>query len=266
MILKKAIILSLIGLLCISLSGTIKAAEVVKSSEPFIWRQHQGLPLPEYEKLTYTVSYKFINVGEATLEMRGFQEINGRKAHHLYSTAKTKPFFDEVYKVRDTNESWLDVESKSSLQFIQNVDEGGYKKQEALYFDQPLQRYTRVKNNEVTSGETPLFVQDVMSALYYMRTIDMHVGQEYVVDAHSGNTSWPLKVKVLKEETIKTAAGKFNCIVVEPAIREDAGIFKAKGQMQVWITNDERKLPIKLQVQVPIIGAATATLAKIEGK
>ena len=276
MTLKKAAIFSLATFFSFSFASQSSAASFIsqklKEEKPkidaqiksFVWRKHEGTPLPEYEKLTYTISYKFINVGEATMELRGFDDINGRRAHHIYSTAKTKPFFDEVYKVRDVNEAWLDEESKISLQFIQDVDEGGYKKKEALYFYQPLQKYTRIKNNDESVGDTPSYVHDVMTALYYMRTIEMKPGMEYSVDAHSGDKSWPLKVKVIKEETIKTSIGKFNCILVEPAIREDAGIFRAKGQMQVWITNDERKIPVQLKVSVPIAGAATATLAKIE--
>jgi hypothetical protein len=37
--------------------------------------------------------------GNATLELRGFNNINGRKAHHMYFYAVANPFFDFFYNI-----------------------------------------------------------------------------------------------------------------------------------------------------------------------
>jgi len=266
---------SLVAILCAAnsfgaqqLSWTSKKFKEEKSGldaarAKFKWRKWEGNPLPEYEKLTYSVSWQFVKVGEATMEIRGFDDIDGRKAYHIYSSAQTKPFFDEVFKVRDTNEAWMDAESKCSLQFVQSIDEGGWTKNESLYFNQIDNRYIRSDNGSWTMGDTPPYVQDVMTALYYVRTMDLKVGEQYTLNAHSGDLSWPLVVNVLREESIDTPAGTFDCVVVEPHVMENAGIFKATGQMQVWMTNDEKKIPVFVKVKTPL-GSTSAILEEIK--
>jgi hypothetical protein len=65
-----------------------------------------------------------------------------------------------------------------------------------------------------------------------------------------------------KRETIKTKAGKFKCVVVEPFMREE-GIFIQKGRkLQIWMTDDERKIPVQMRVEV-FFGHVSARLAKM---
>ena len=240
-------------------------ARIQSDKDSFVWRKHEGNPLPEFEKLTYCVKWQFISIGEATLELRGFEDINGRSAHHIYSMAKTKPFFDEVFKVRDTNEAWIDRESMSSLGFVSNVSEGGWTKREILDFNHIEKTYKLYDNGKMQMGTIPEYVQDVLTALYYMRTLDLKIGEKYALEAHSGDMSWALAVNVLREEQIKVSAGEFKCLVLEPFVRENAGIMKTSGQMLVWVTADKRKIPVYLKVKIPI-GSAIAELEKIETK
>jgi hypothetical protein len=230
----------------------------------YIWRKHEGIALPEYEKLVFNAMWKFVAVGEATLELRGFDDIGGRKAHHIYSYAKSKPFFDVFFKVRDENEAWLDEESKVSLRYVSKISEGGWKKDEMLHFNHPEETFLLYDNGKMKMGKIPSGIQDVLSALYYVRTLDIETGDSYTVDAHSGDLSWPLTIKVLRKETVKVPAGEFKCFVLEPGIRKNAGITNTSGKMLVWVTADEKKMPVFLRVKIPIIGSVVAELAKIE--
>jgi hypothetical protein len=47
-------------------------------------------------------------------------------------------------------------------------------------------------------------------------------------------------------------AGSFKCYVVEPNIREGAGIFQAKGTLSVWLTNDNKKTPVEMSSEIAI--------------
>lgn len=239
----------------------LKLAEINKN---YVWTRHAGRALPEYEKLVFNAMWKFIVVGEASLELRGFDEIDGRNAHHIYSYAKSKPFFDAFFKVRDTNEAWIDEESKVSLRYVSKISEGGWNKNEILFFNHPEKTFLLYDNGKMQKGAIPSGVQDVLTALYYIRTIDLKVGEEYTLDAHSGDLTWPLTIKVLRKEKIKVTAGEFKCFVLEPVIRKNAGIVNSSGKMLVWVTADEKKMPVFLRVKIPIIGSVVAELAKIE--
>lgn len=238
--------------------------DVLVSTQNFKWRTLKS-NLPAEENLVFDISWKIIKVGQATLEIKGFEEINGRTAYHLYSQAKSSPFFDNFFKVRDVNESWMDKESLCSLRYHFSVSEGGWKKQEQADFDHIRREFTLDDNGTVKKGKIPVFVQDIISAFYYFRTLDLEVGDEYVFDVHSGEHTWPLKTKVTGKEKIKVKAGTFECLILEPAVREDAGIFRAKGELKVWMTNDKNKMPVMMKTKTPF-GAIVAELASYNFK
>jgi hypothetical protein len=69
-------------------------------------------------------------------------------------------------------------------------------------------------------------------------------------------------IRVLRRETVRTPAGAFHCVVVEPGMREE-GIFIQKGRkLQIWLTDDERKVPVLMRVEV-FFGHVTAELSKM---
>jgi hypothetical protein len=238
--------------------------EFFKYSPDFQWRQMKGT-LPEQEDLVFDVYWKFVKVGKGTLEIKGFEDINGRTAYHIYSEAKSAPFFDSFFKVRDTNQSWIDAESFCSLRYLTNISEGGWKKFEQLDFNHDSKRFARNDDGTMKYGDTVQWVQDVISSLYFMRTLDLEVGKEYVFEAHSGDDTWPLKTKVIGREKVKVDAGTFDCLILQPFLREDAGIFKAKGALKVWVTDDDRKMPVKMKSKIPV-GSINAELSKYKTK
>ena len=85
------------------------------------------------------------------------------------------------------------------------------------------------------------------------------MGKDLVFDIVNRSKQYPLIVKVLKKEKVKTKAGTFNTIVVEPQIRGE-GIFVSKGKsLKVWLTDDKYKMPVKMTVEV-FIGSVSAEL------
>ena len=244
---------------CQTVQNDCATKEFYNYSPDFQWRQLDGI-LPEQENLVFDVYWKFVKVGKGTLEIKGLEDVNGRKAYHIYSQAKSAPFFDSFFKVRDTNESWLDTESLCSLRYFTNIYEGGWTKYEQLDFNHENKQFARNDDGTMKYGDTVRWVQDVISSFYYIRTMDLKVGDEYVFDAHSGDDTWPLKTKVIGKETVKVKAGTFDCLILEPSLREDAGLFKANGKLKVWVTNDDRKMPVKMKSKIPV-GSISAELA-----
>jgi hypothetical protein len=229
----------------------------------FLWRQEPYTVFDLGEKLTFAVRWKFITVGYATMEVRDIENISGRQAYHIVTAARSAPFFDNFYKVRDVNESWMDVESLCSLKFCSRISENSTKRDETILLDHEKQQFQIVESGK--TGEIPRWVQDVLSSLYYLRNKELVIGKEISIDAHSGDKSWPLQVKVLRRETVEVPAGKFVCYVVEPAIRKGAGIFDARGTLQVWLTADDKKVPVMMRSKIAV-GSIDALLTKMQLK
>jgi hypothetical protein len=242
-----------------SSSDTQNGAFALSPKSFFTWRKEINKKLNTSEKLAFSIRWKFITVGSATMEINGIDDIQGRKAYHIVTTARSAPFFDTFYKVRDTNESWMDTESLCSLKFASSIDENNNKKNETVVLDHQTCTFKIIESGK--SGKISLWSQDVLSSLYYLRTKELQVGKDYWFDAHSGDTSWPLKVTVVKREKIKVPAGEFDCFVVEPSIRDGAGLFQAKGKLWVWLTADASKMPVMMRSKIAV-GSIEALLTE----
>ena len=245
----------------VSTSALRGAENISVSTGPFIWRQEKNNAFPANEKLNFDVAWEFIVVGTASMEIRGIEIINSRPAYHIYTEARSMPFFDVFYKVRNTNESWIDTESLCSLKYAAVSDEKDNRKIETELFDQANHTFLILGKNK--SGTVPPWVQDVLSSLYYIRTRNLIVGQEYVLDAQSGDGRGRLKSRCSKKEKISVPAGTFECYVVEPSIREGAGIFQQKGKLSVWLTADSRKIPVLMRSEIAV-GSIEARLKSME--
>jgi hypothetical protein len=100
-----------------------------------------------------------------------------------------------------------------------------------------------------------------LSALYYVRQRDLSKNEPIIFDVTNREKTYPLVVDIVKRETVKVGAGKFKCVVVEPKFRGD-GIFVQKGKsIKVWLTDDEERIPVKMETKV-FIGTVSAELLK----
>ena len=215
------------------------------------------------ESLQYGIYYSFIKAGTAYIKTRGLMSKNGKTAYLIQTTALSASVIDSVYKVRDINYSWLDVNSLHSLGYSQSLREGNYKRDEWLTFDDENGRFygemQKKKEPRALAGELKQQVLDMLTSLYYVRAKPLAIGKDITFDIVNREKQYPLVVKVLGKEKVKTPAGKFNCWVVEPQFRGE-GIFVAKGKsLKVWLTDDEYRMPVKMSVEV-FIGSVSAEL------
>ena len=215
------------------------------------------------EQLKYGIYYSFVKAGTAYIKNRGLVTVDGRPAYVIQTSAFSASVIDSVFKLRDINLSWLDAQNFYSLGYSQSLREGKYKRDEWVRFDYAKKKYYgQVKKKAGPrdfSGELMQPVLDMLTSLYYVRSKPLEPGKEVVFDIINREEKYPLVVKVLGKETVKTEAGKFKCIIVEPQFRGE-GIFVSKGKdLKVWVTDDEYKMPVKMKVEV-FIGSVSAEL------
>jgi hypothetical protein len=215
------------------------------------------VPFGVGEHLEFSVNYNVLNAGTATMSVVGVECVDGHYCYKMVTTARSNSVVSTFFEVRDRVESFMDVRGLFSRKFEKHLREGRYKKDEAVQIDQcaRLAFYADGDTAEILP-ET----QDALSSLYFVRTMDLEVGQLVSFPNHSGKKNYPMRVRVLGREKIKTRAGKFNCLVVEPRMKSE-GIFKHRGRLVVWITDDERRMPVKMKSSVTI-GSITAELVK----
>lgn len=236
----------------------LKESSGVTKQRDFEWRKIENNAFKVGEKLTFAIKWGIITAGYATLEVRKISKINGRKVYHIVSCARSARFFDNFYKVRDKTESFVDVESICTWRFIKELNEGKYHTKKETIYDQRNHTATiKGKTNKI-----PPFVQDILSALYYLRTQNIKLGEDYDIDVNTDGKNWSLEVKASKAEIIKTKAGRFKTICVEPFLKEE-GIFKQKGRLWIWVTDDVKKMPVLMESKI-LIGSIVAVLIEVE--
>jgi hypothetical protein len=208
----------------------------------------------EGEKLVFSVQYGIVSAGDASLEIRNIANLDSTACYRIVSNARTNDVFSVFFKVRDRFESYVDTTHLYSLRYEKHVREGKFKRDEVVDFDQ--RRHMAIYPDK----EIPIAprTQDVLSAMYYIRTLPLEVGHSISVANHTDGKNYPLIIKVLREETVTVDAGTFDCIVVEPILRGPA-IFTQKGRLTVWLTNDRYKMPVLMKSKV-VIGSVAAVL------
>jgi len=76
---------------------------------------------------------------------------------------------------------------------------------------------------------------------------------------------YKIPVRVTAREQIKTFLGKYWCFKIEPQLFGANRLIEQKGNMILWITDDEKRLPVRSQINLNI-GRFEVKLKKIEDK
>lgn len=209
------------------------------------------------ERLTFAVEYFGIAAGYATMKVEEGMDIENRPTYHLLATARTHPAFEWFFKVRDRIESYMDKEGLFSWRYEKHLREGGYKNDTVLEYRQ-LEKKVRTQDGK-REVDAPAWTQDVLSEFYYFRALPLTPGKTITIPVLADDLkSYDLIVKVLGKEKITVPAGTFQCLKVEPFLKFE-GLFKHQGQLYIWVTDDQRKVPVLIRSKI-IIGSIDIVL------
>ena len=75
--------------------------------------------------------------------------------------------------------------------------------------------------------------------------------------------NYNFKMKFLGYEDIKTKFGVINCLKFRPFI-ESGRVFKDSESLSLWVSNDDNKIPIKIEAGLRI-GSIEADLEEFKG-
>ncbi|PKN75577.1 MAG: hypothetical protein CVU49_02445 [Candidatus Cloacimonetes bacterium HGW-Cloacimonetes-2] len=224
-------------------------------------------PFRDGEKLVFTVRYGVVNAAEATIETNG-TSFQGVPVWHLKISARTQPFFDPFFKIRDRVESWWRKDNLLPLKFSKNLQEGNYRQYRIHTYNHranttTYQKYAFRQETFITE-EMPLVAgsQDILSAFFWVRHQSLTPGRSVFVHITADGRSMRTEVKVHRRETIDTIFGRKQCLVIEPKLAGEA-VFKQSGRILIWLTDDEYKIPVKLDSAVSF-GSFVATLSSAQ--
>ncbi len=220
------------------------------------------------ETLNYSLKYGFIKGGNISFKVKDTLW-NGIQTHELELFAKTSGMVDAIFKVRDKYSSYIDPLSDQPLKSIRNIREGRYKYYNEVTYDYENLIEDSISVQSKKSGEVrvPPNIHDIVSAFYFARRYKfndhMRKGEILEFTTYFDDEIFPLKIKYMGNETIKTEFGKTECYLFHP-VTEVGRMFETEEDMKIWVTRDKNHIPIKARVNLKV-GSFTCELIDYKG-
>jgi hypothetical protein len=220
------------------------------------------------EWLRYRMSYSnFINAGEATIEVTETTD-KYKEAFHVKGIGTTSGFISWFFKVYDDYQTYFYKETLQPYRFIRKIDEGGHTKDKEILFDYATKEATvkNFKKNTIENYAIPENIQDMLSALYYLRNqniSNLAIGEEINLQLFFDEEIYNFKLKFIGREIIRTKFGKVKSLQFMPLV-QSGRVFKEQESVTIWVSDDENKIPLKIKASLAV-GSLRADLDAYKG-
>lgn len=196
-------------------------------------------------------------LGEARMTVEGRERVDGTEAYRASLEVEGRiPF---VYEMNNRQVSWILPDPIRSARFEEHLREGDYRRDRRYRLDQEEGVFTRFDQvdggwkrvEEQAEVPMPEAALDEVSFLYFVRTLPLEPGQTYRYERFFEEDGNPVVIEVLDRETVRVPAGRFETVVVRPILRT-GGLFSEGGRARVWITDDDRRLIVKIESRMKV--------------
>jgi len=92
-------------------------------------------------------------------------------------------------------------------------------------------------------------VQDILSAIYYLRTQPLHVGKSLELSVSDSGHVYRIPIRVVEKKRTKTILGRVNAIRLDVELFGPRGMIDGEGQFSIWFTEDARRIPVSARVK-----------------
>ena len=237
------------------------------SSTPDVFRKVKNGSFAPGEELEYRIHWGFVNAGEATVEVsKDFYRINDRVCYRVNVFGKTTGIAAGITRVRNTYRSFIDTAALIPHHFYVNIQEGKYRKEENVFFDQRQHTVKSEEKNEVKEFKTPNNVQDIVSGYYFLRTVNfnkLHEGDTIKVHSFFDDELYDFKVRYRGRGEVDTKFGKIKAIQITPVMPPNQ-LFDGDSSIRVWISDDANKIPVKIEADM-FVGKIEMDLKRHKG-
>jgi hypothetical protein len=223
-----------------------------------------GYVFPEHQTLTFTVDWRVFTGGTAVFHLE--QQGDMMK---VVATADTTGTVNMLFPVVDRFQSAMNTKTGCSTGFSKQIQEGRRKISSDLTFDAAAGKQTLVEKNLVKNTQKtqttsiPACVTDSLSGIFYVASQRLTVGQDVKLPLADAMRTVTVTMKVEAHEEIKTPAGTFQTIRVQPTAEE--GVVKNRGNIWIWYTDDARHIPVQIRARL-FWGTITFHLQSVEAK
>jgi hypothetical protein len=238
------------------LSHTIMTCLLLVLSMPAVAETGPAKAVQTGEQLTYDISWLNILAGTAVMEVQADGDASRAR---LVTTAQSRPAISKFFPVDNRVESEFDLHAQVPHHMIFRRREGKNKEDIEYTFHHQEGTVTTVRQGTTETLPIPAGTQDLISCLYYVRNqLPMSPGASLMLNVHHDKKNRQVEVRVENIETLEGVWGRAETAQVV-VIMPFKGLFINKGNIRVWFTTDERRIPVRMKAKV-IIGSIVADL------
>ncbi len=229
-------------------------------------RAQPRLPLGEDEALTYRVSWGLWGgLAEIKVVAQPTSDASKKPELRIVTTTATKALAKALVTFEARGESVFDLQSGKLLSLTETSRTGEKRASHEAFFDYDK----KVANYASPPGSTqrPLEMpagdpMDLITSLLQTRNWSLKIGEKRDALVLFNDDFYELTIYAVGLEEVKTKLGTFQALVLEPYMEKTApkGMFKKGSKVKVWISQDERRLPVRFQVAFSF-GTGVATLS-----
>ncbi len=218
-----------------------------------------GPSFAQGERLIYRVSWMGLHAATAVMEAGPGPELDGRETVRYGTTATSSPLVTKFYAVDNRVESIVDADTLLPRRLLFRRREGRRKNDFDVTFHQPQGNVLAIKDGVPSTIPIPAATHDSISCLYAVRHVPvLQPGFSQFMTVHHDKKNYRLEVRIEAIEKVLGPWGEVEAIRAL-AIMPFQGIFLNEGNIRVWFTNDDRRIPVKMKAKV-IVGSVIADL------
>ena len=259
MLMRKAKILSLVGVAGLFLLGSVAVADQgwLKSLDSVPTYEPKFHPYAQGEKAVYKATWNGI-LSVATAEIYTTPTVvDGKKVIHVRVEAQTSRLLDLIWRMRDTISSTFDAKGLSPSRFTFNQRENSRIIDTEARYNNSTNRW--VVNRQQVGKKTKKYefdsqnTVDPITAVYLARSVDFKVGDRLYFNVFGGRHRYLLELHVARKEPVEMGSGRvIEAFRIVPRIRNTTkkGYAQRYSEAAVWISADERRLPIKMMSKI----------------
>ena len=224
------------------------------------------------ETLSYGVSYKWgaVNTEVAQAHLKLEETRMGKETvYHSDVSARTAPFFDVFFKIREHFEGWFQKGTLIPQKCIRDTHEGTYAAYNMYNYDweeRQIHAYVDMTSTGAMNLDIPLVdcICDVPSLVYFVRKADlskMEEGKRYGLNFAIDDTVFHIYLTRKGQETLKVKGiGKVRCNKLYCSVVEGA-VFNGMEEVKIWLSDDANQVPVSFWAPLRV-GAMRGTLKK----